>query len=183
MDPRIIVASGITLVVVFVVLGLAEMFPWQAAGTLTATVIGVVGMILAIERRETGKTHETAICTQATSISEGRLLFEETILVAKDGCSYYQLEMSPNEKVTGEISSKQYFNIYFLTPRNYARQGKGQEFAYEYGTEHASRMKVDFTPKKAGKYYIVIESCGETDIDVDVRLRIENKSPDKRKAH
>lgn len=174
MNPKILVATGISLVVFFILLGAASILPWQAAGTLTATTIGIVGMILALGGREASQKPQLQVRTNASSTEEGRLLWEETIMVEKNGCSYYQLNMTPNEKIIGEISSKDYFNAYFLTSRNNAKRAKGENFDYEYGTEHASRMRVDFIPKRAGKYFIVIESHATADIEVNVKLRIDN---------
>ena len=50
-----IAAVGIILAVLFVVLGVVRILPWEAAGTLAATTIGVVSMVIALERQETRK--------------------------------------------------------------------------------------------------------------------------------
>ncbi len=172
METRAIAAFGVTLAILFVSLGAARILPWEAAGTLAATTIGVVSMIVAIGRQET-KRREGTTPEQLKPESDEGLLWEESILVSKDSCSYYDFTLDKNQKVTGEISSDDYFNVYFVTPRNFKKHGSGDEnFRYEYGTEHASKMKVNFTPKKAGRFYCIIESASPTRIDVNVSLHV-----------
>ena len=172
METRVIAAFGIALAILFVVLGITNIMSWQASGTLAATTIGVVSMIIAIQRQET-KRKEITLPEQSNSESEERLLWEESILVSKHGCSYYNFTVGEDEKVTGEICSDDYFNVYFVTPRNFTKHANGDEdFKYEYGTEHASKMKVNFIPKRAGKFFCIIESRDDADIDVSVSLHI-----------
>jgi hypothetical protein len=172
LETRVIVALGVTLAILFVSLGVVRILPWEAAGTLAATTIGVVSMIIAIERQET-KKKETAMPELVESDSNEGLLWEESILVSKNGCSHYDFRIDENEKLTGDISSDDYFNVYFVTPRNFKEYENGNEdFKYEYGTEHASKMKVNFIPNKAGRFYIIIESASQADIDVNVSLHI-----------
>lgn len=167
-----IAAVGIVLAVLFVVLGVVKVLPWEAAGTLAATTIGVVSMIVAIGRQET-KRKDSVTPEQPKVESEERLLWEETILVSKDSCSHYDFTIGEDEKITGEISSKNYFNVYFVTPRNFTKYNNGDEdFKYEYGTEHASMFKVNFLPGKAGRYYCIIESASQISIDVKVLLHL-----------
>jgi hypothetical protein len=172
-EIRVIAALGIALAILFVSLGVARILLWEAAGTLAATTIGVVSMIAAIAREET-RRKEAATPERSTSESEEGLLWEESILVSKNGCSYYSFTIDEDEKITGEISSDDYFNVYFVTPHNFTKHQNGEkDFRYEYGTEHASRMKVNFTPTRAGKFYCVIESAVKADIDVNVSLRVK----------
>jgi hypothetical protein len=167
-----IAAFGIVLAVLFVVLGVFRILPWEAAGTLAATTIGVVSMIIALERQETRKKGE-ATPEQSSLVSEEGLFWEESILVSKNSCSHYNFTIRADEKITGEISSASYFNVYFVTPRNFTKYTDGDEdFKYEYGTEHASRLKVNFEPGKAGRFYCIIESAGQTSIDVNVSLHV-----------
>lgn len=173
MDARVFAVLGVAFAILFVSLGVVRILPWEAAGTLAATTIGVVSVIIAIGRQET-KSRETATPELAKSDMDEGLLWEESILVSKNSCSHYNFRIDENEKLTGEISSEDYFNVYFVTPRNFKEYQNGNEdFRYEYGTEHASRMKVNFIPKKAGRYYCVIESASKTDIDVNVSLHVK----------
>jgi len=168
----LIAGCGIALAVLFVILGVARILPWEAAGTLAATTIGVVSMIIALERQET-RRKEAATPEQSRLESEEGLLWEESILVSKNSCSHYNFTIGADEKITGEISSDSYFNVYFVTPRNFTKYTDGEEdFKYEYGTEHASRLKVNFTPGKAGKFYCIIESASQASIDVNVSLHV-----------
>jgi hypothetical protein len=167
-----IAAVGIVLAVLFVVLGVARILPWEAAGTLAATTIGVVSMIIALERQETRKKEE-GMSEQSKLESEEGLFWEETILVSKNSCSHYDFTIGADEKITGEISSASYFNVYFVNPRNFTKYTDGDEdFKYEYGTEHASRLKVNFEPHKAGRFYCIIESASDASIDVNVSLHV-----------
>jgi hypothetical protein len=170
-DVKIVAAAGIASAIVFLFLGIAGLLPWEIAGTLAATTIGVLGIIIAVERTETGKK-DTTIEIPTKPESEGKLLWEESILVTKHSCSHYNFTLDEKEKVTGEVSSDDYFNVYFITPRNFARRENEKEFKYEYGTEHASKMKVNFTPKKPGKFYCIVTNEGEADIDVNVVMYI-----------
>jgi len=152
----LIAGCGIALAVLFVILGVVRILPWEAAGTLAATAIGAVSKIIELERQETRKK-EAVPPEQSRLESEEGLLWEESILVSKNSCSHYDLRIGADEKITGEISSDNYFNVYFLTPRNFTKYTDGEEdFKYEYGTEHASRLKVNFTPGKAGRFYCII---------------------------
>ena len=72
---RMIAAVGIILAILFVSLGFLGILPWQTSGTLTATTIGLVSLILAAGRRET--SNEAAICEQPKLEGEGELLWEE----------------------------------------------------------------------------------------------------------
>jgi hypothetical protein len=62
------------------------------------------------------------------------------------------------------------FNVYFVNPRNFTRYENGMDFRSGCGTEHASKMKVNFIPDKAGRFYCIIEGASQADIDVDVSL-------------
>ena len=167
-----IAAVGIVLAVLFVVLGVVRILPWEAAGTLAATTIGVVSMVIALERQET-RRKEATTPEQPGLESEDGLLWEESILVSKNSCSHYHFTIGADEKITREISSDSYFNVYFVTPRNFTRYTDGEEdFRYEYGTEHASRLKINFAPGKAGKFYCIIESASQGSIDVNVSLHV-----------
>jgi hypothetical protein len=167
-----IAAVGIVLAVLFVVLGVVRILPWEAAGTLAATTIGVVSMVIALERQET-RRKEATTPEQSKLESEEGLLWEESILVSKNSCSHYNFTIGADEKITGEISSNSYFNVYFVTPRNFTKYTNGdKDFKYEYGTEHASRLKVNFAPVKAGKFYCIIESASQASIDVNVSLHV-----------
>ena len=165
---RMIGAVGIILAILFVSLGVLGILPWQTSGTLTATTIGLVSLILAAGRRET--SNEAAICEKPKLEGEGELLWEESILVSKKSCSYYNFTVDENEKVAGDIFSEDYFYVYFVTPRNFAKYNNDEDFDYEYRTERASKMKVNFLPKKPGRFYCVIHSEGDKDIDVNVKL-------------
>ena len=167
-----IAAVGIILAVLFVVLGVVRVLPWEAAGTLAATTIGVVSMVIALERQET-RRKEAVTPEQSRQESEEGLFWEESILVSKNSCSHYDFTIGANEKITGEISSASYFNVYFVNPRNFTKYTDGDEdFKYEYGTEHASKMKVNFIPKKTGRFYCIIESASQASIDVNVSLYV-----------
>jgi hypothetical protein len=168
----LIAGCGIALAVLFVILGVARILPWEAAGTLAATTIGVVSMIIALERQETRR--KDAVPTEQSRLeSEEGLFWEESILVSKNSCSHYDFTIDPNERITGEISSDSYFNVYFVTPRNFTKYNDGDDdFKYEYGTEHASRLKVNFAPGKAGRFYCIIESATQASIDVNVSLHV-----------
>lgn len=169
MDIRIVAAIGIAFSILFVSLGVARILPWETAGTLTATTIGVVSIMLAVERSETRKK-EVCIPQHPKTESDGELLWEESILVTKHSCSYYSFAVKEKEKIAGQISSENYFNTYFVNPRNFAKYENGEDFKYEYGTEHASKTKVNFVPNKPGKYYCVIQNDSKSDIDVNVSL-------------
>jgi hypothetical protein len=125
METRVIATLGIALAILFVSLGVVRILPWEAAGTLAATTIGVISMIIAIERQET-KRKETSTYEKPMSESEEGLLWEESILVSKNSCSYYDFRIDENEKVTGEISSDDYFNVYFVTPAISQNTKKGR---------------------------------------------------------
>lgn len=51
------------------------------------------------------------------------------------------------ETANWQISSENYFNAYFLSPRNFTKYENGEDFKYEYGTEHASKPKSTSFPK------------------------------------
>lgn len=165
---RMIAVAGVILAILLVSLGFLRILPWETSGTLTATTIGLVSLILAAGRKET--SNEVAICEEPKLESEGELLWEESILVSKKSCSYYNFTIDANEKVTGDIFSEDYFYVYFVTPRNFAKYNNDEDFDYEYGTERASKMKVNFLPKKPGRYYCVIHNEGDKSIDVNVKL-------------
>ena len=171
MDIRIVAAVGVASAIMFLFIGIAGFLPLGIAGTLAATTIGVLGIIIAVGRTE-AERKKTTIAGLTKPESEGRLLWEESILVSKHSCSYYNFTLDEKEIVTGEVSSDDYFNVYFVTPRNFARRENEKEFRYEYGTEHASKMKVNFIPKKPGKFYCIVENEGEADIDVNVVMYI-----------
>jgi hypothetical protein len=129
-------------------------------------------MLIAIERQEV-KSVAASTSTPAKSETDEGLLWEESILVSKKSCSHYSFRIEEKQKLTGEISSTEYFNLYVLTPHNFREYQNGnEEFKYEYGTEHASKLKVNFIPNRAGRFYCVIESAGKTDIDVNVSLHV-----------
>lgn len=173
METRVFAVLGVALAILFVSLGAVRILSWEAAGTLAATAIGVVSMIIAIGRQET-KRKETGAPELVESAGDEGLLWEESIQVAKNGCSHYNFRIEENEKLTGEISSGDYFNVYFVTPHNFNEYQNGNEdFRYEYGTERASRMKVNFMPNRAGRFYCIIESASQADIDVNVSLRVK----------
>jgi len=163
-----IAAVGIIFAILFVSLGFLRILAWETSGTLTATTIGLISLILAVERRET--SNKAAICEKSKLEGEGELLWEESILVSKKSCSHYNLTVNENEKVVGDIVSEDYFDMYFVTPRNFAKFNNDEIFNYEYGTERASKMKVNFLPKKPGRFYCVIHNKGDKDIDVNVKL-------------
>lgn len=171
MDVRIVAAVGVASAIVFLSLGIAGFLPLEIAGTLAATTIGVLGIIIAVGRTE-AERKEITITGPAKPESEGRLLWEESILVTKHSCSYYNFTLDEKEMVAGEVSSDDYFNVYFVTPRNFATRENEKEFRYEYGTEHASKMKVNFIPKKPGKFCCIVENEGEVDIEVNVVMYI-----------
>ncbi len=165
---RMIAAVGITLAILFVSLGFLRILSWETSGTLTATTIGLVSLILAVERRETSS--KAAISEQSKLEGEGELLWEESILVSKESCSHYNLAVDENEKVVGDIFSEDYFDMYFVTPRNFTKFNNDENFNYEYGTERASKIKVNFVPKKPGRFYCVIHNKSDNNIDVNVKL-------------
>jgi hypothetical protein len=172
LDARVVAVFGVVFSILFVSMGVARILPWEAAGTLAATTIGVVSVLVAIVRQET-KNGPTNIVASPQSEADEGLLWEESILVSKNSCSHYSFSIEENERLTGEISSDDYFNMYIVTPRNFREYQDGnEEFSYEYGTEHASKLKVNFIPDKAGKFYCIIESASKTDIDVNVSLHL-----------
>jgi hypothetical protein len=129
-------------------------------------------MIIALERQET-RRKETVPPEQSRRESKERLFWEESILVSKNSCSHYNFTIGADEKITGEILSESYFNVYFVTPRNFTKYTNGnKDFKYEYGTEHASRLTVNFIPSKAGRFYCIIESATQASIDVNVSLHV-----------
>ena len=96
---------------------------------------------------------------------------DETVLV-EDYILYY-LDLNKNEKVYGEIASRGYFNLYFLTPRNLTKFENDEEFTAEYARENVSKTKINFTPNKPGLYYCVIENIEDDNINVKALLYIQ----------
>ena len=66
--------------------------------------------------------------------------------------------------------------MYFVTPRNFAKFNNDENFNYEYGTERASKMKVNFVPKKPGRFCCVIHNKGDNDIDVNEVVQSRNRT-------
>jgi len=66
--------------------------------------------------------------------------------------------------------------MYFVTPRNFAKFNNDENFNYEYGTERASKMKVNFVPKKPGRFCCVIHNKGDNDIDVNEVVQSKNQT-------
>jgi len=166
---------GITFTLIFLILGLTSLLSWTAAGSLAGATIGITSIIvtitLALERKEEPKKREKVEQRQPQLREEQEPIVDETVLV-EDYISY-DLNLNKKEKVYGEIASRGYFNLYFLTPRNLTKFENDEEFTAEYARENVSKTKINFTPNKPGLYYCVIENVEDDNINVKALLYMQ----------
>ena len=74
------------------------------------------------------------------------------------------------------MTSRGYFNIYILTPRNLTKFENDEEFTPEYARENVLKTKINFKPNKPSSYYCVIENTEDEDINVKALLYIQRNS-------
>lgn len=166
-EAKAVAAVGIIFTFAFLILGLFTVLSWSAAGPLAAASIGITSIILALEskeRRDLIKQNQVILKKEESLIADEIARIEDYVV--------YEFTMEKDEKVIGEISSDDYFNVYFLTPRNLTRFENNEEIDEEYGTEGVSKTKISFVPDKPGKFCCIIENEGKEEIDVAVSLFI-----------
>jgi len=175
MKAKVTAIIGIIFTLIFLILGLTSLLSWTAAGPLAGASIGITSIIvtitLALERKEEPKKKEIAEQKQPKPKPEQQPIVDETVLV-EDYVSY-DFDVNTNEKVYGEITSRGYFNLYFLTPRNFTKFENDEEYTAEYARENVSKTKINFTPDKPGLYHCVIENTEDEDINVEALLYIQ----------
>jgi hypothetical protein len=175
MKAKLTAIVGILFTIVFLILGLTSLLSWTAAGPLAGASIGITSIIvtitLALERKEEPKKKEKVEQRQLQLREEQEPIVDETVLV-EDHISY-DLNLNKKEKVYGEIASRGYFNLYFLTPRNLTKFENNEEFTAEYARENVSKTKINFTPNKPGLYHCVIENTEDDSINVKAILHIQ----------
>lgn len=167
MEAKFVATVGIIFAIGFLFFGVFAVISWSAAGPLAAASIGITSIILALKSKE---KRDLIKQKQVEPKAEERLVADEIARI--EDYVVYEFTMEKDEKVIGEISSDDYFNVYFLTPRNLTRFENNEEFDEEYGTEGVSKTKISFVPDKSGKFHCIIENEGKEEIDVAVSLFI-----------
>lgn len=161
-----IIAIGFIGIIILIVLASFGILNWVVTGVLSTAVIGIIGWVL----NYLSKSKKKAIPKKVPKKPKRRTILDETCEVDGEAYIFYELDLDEKDEVKGEISSDEAINIYFLTRRNFTRFEKNKEFSYEYGTESVLRTKIDFTPSRSGRWYVVIENEGEEQAIVDIYL-------------
>jgi hypothetical protein len=99
----------------------------------------------------------------------------------------FPLRLETRSRLTGYVSADDDVSVHIMTTRNYNLFDEGEEFTTEWYTEKGTYLKIDFTPKKPGRYHFLVTNVDdledfEYDEDHDededkVQVRVRLTSP------
>jgi hypothetical protein len=174
MYQKTIVFLGIIGVALSLILGLLSVIMWQAVAILITVSLGIPSLILAYERfrsdvnskpKEGKKEQE-----QMEMVKERVTLHEEEIVARPNNGYYYDLQLTKNDHLKGEIVSTEPVDIYFVYGINLDKWFRSKTFDYEDCNEDVLEAKIDYLAPKNGPWYLIIENNGRKIAKVKVHL-------------
>jgi len=171
-----ILALGILTVVVLIILGLLGILDYVVAGLLVTATIGVVGWVLTYmsKPKEKGVSSNKEKMSEKESRGEKWIVNKEIVLNAED-YETFTLDLEKDEHLFGEISSEEPINVFVMSRYALNKFENDEEFSYEDcgGGEGIRKTRIDFTPAKAGRWFLVVENEDDEEASVKVSLSVE----------
>lgn len=171
-----ILCLGIVSVFLLIILGFTNILNWVVVSVLSTVTIGVVGWILSYMSK-LGKK-ETSLNKRKIAEKESKVrncIVDEEIVLDASSYETFTVDLRKNEHLFGEISSEEPINVFLVNRYGLNKFENEEDFSYEdCGCgEGIRRTKVDFTPPKAGKWFLILENEEDEETNVEVKLYVE----------
>jgi hypothetical protein len=116
------------------------------------------------------------------SLTKDGLLDESPIdtgdqkIVPGDDYLSFEIGLREGEELVADVSGEGVLNVYLLTEENLANLDSNQEFWYEVGNERVRTATLKFVPEERGRWFLVIENCGSSDVSARVKFVVNEPS-------
>lgn len=174
MYQKAVVFFGIIGVTLSLILGLLSIIAWQIAAVLITVSLGIPSLILTYERFRSDVSskpkEEKKEQGQVHMLKEKVTSREETIVTRPNNGYYYDLELTKNDNLEGEIVSTEPVDIYFVDDINFDKWFRGKTFDYEDCNEAVLEAKIDYPVPRKGTWHLLIENNGRKSAKVKVHL-------------
>lgn len=171
-----LLALGILTVVVLIVLGLLGILNYVVVGLLVTATIGVVGWVLTYMSKPKEKTVSSNMEKMSEEESKGKKwIVNKEIVLNAENYEIFSVDLEKDEHLLGEISSEEPINVFLVSRYALNKFENDEEFSYEDcgGGEGIRETRIDFTPVKAGRWFLVVDNEADEETSVKVSLSVE----------
>jgi len=171
-----LIITGVFVISLLVVFGFISLLPWVTVGVLCSVVIGVFGWLISLisKTKEAEKPIESKVVGKKP-ISKRWIVNKEIVL---EGKSYetFSIDLEKGEHLIGEVSSQDPINVFLVTKYGLGKFENQEEFSYEdCGGEGIKRTRIDFTPSRSGRWFLIVENEAREDTSVEIRLFVASR--------
>ena len=171
-----ILSLGILTVATLIVLALLSILNYIVASLLVTAAIGIVGWILNYMSKQGEKAAPSNKKKVSEKVPKGRKwIVDKEIVLEADSYETFTLGLRENEHLLGEISSEDPINVFLVNRYSLNKFENQEDFSYEdCGCgEGIMRTRIDFTPAKAGKWFLILENEEDEETSVKIKLYVE----------
>jgi hypothetical protein len=118
----------------------------------------------------------TQSLTKDGSFNESPIDTSDQKTVPGDDYLSFEVGLREGEELVADVSGEGVLNVYLLTEENLANLDSNQEFWYEVGNERVRNATLKFIPEERGRWFLVIENCGSSDISARVKFVVNEPS-------
>ncbi len=118
----------------------------------------------------------TQSLTKEGSLNESPMDPADQKVVPGDDYLSFEIGLREGEELVADVSGEGVLNVYLLTEENLANLDSNEEFWYEVGNERVRNATLRFTPEERGRWFLVIENCGSSDISARVKFVVNESS-------
>jgi hypothetical protein len=118
----------------------------------------------------------TQSLTKEGSLNESPTDMGDQKIVPGDDYLSFEIGLREGEELVADVSGEGVLNVYLLTEENLANLDSNQEFWYEVGNERVRNATLKFIPEERGRWFLVIENCGNSDVAARVKFVVNEPS-------
>jgi hypothetical protein len=118
----------------------------------------------------------TQSLTKDGSLNEGPIDTSDQKIVPGDDYLSFEIGLREGEELVADVSGEGVLNVYLLTEESLANLDSNQEFWYEVGNERVRNATLRFTPEERGRWFLVLENCGSSDVSARVKFVVNEPS-------
>jgi len=118
----------------------------------------------------------TQSLTKEGLLNEGPTDVGDQKIVPGDDYLSFEIGLREGEELVADVSGEGVLNVYLLTEENLANLDSNQEFWYEVGNERVRNATLKFIPEERGRWFLVIENCGNSDVAARVKFVVNEPS-------
>jgi hypothetical protein len=169
--------TGVFIVSLLVTFGFLSILSWVVVGVLCSVVIGIFSWLISLtsKTKDPEKPIERGVAKEKTAIK--KLMLDKEIVLEGESYEIFPVDLKRGDHLLGEVSSEDAINVFLVTKSGLRKFENEEDFSYEDcgGGEGIKRTRIDFTPPKSGRWFLVVENEADEDANVEIRLFVASR--------